>query len=46
MSRKPKTKQLCASCGKSYVSLPLHRKSKGHQRRIAQQAMPFASQTT
>lgn len=45
MSRKA-TKQLCPSCGKSYVSIPTHRKTKKHLRRTAQQATPFASAPT
>lgn len=41
MSYHGEKKQLCATCKKSYVNMPLHLRSKMHARCLKQQPMPF-----
>lgn len=41
MSDHGQRKQLCATCKRSYVNMPLHLRSKMHARCLKQQPMPF-----
>lgn len=41
MSYHGEKKQLCATCKKSYVNMPLHLRGKTHARRLKQVPMAF-----